>query len=100
MKLGWKRTSGALNRSFRMVTTFPYTHNTLERLTILEMGEKMMSNKALTFNNSRCIYENDDILVEHSVMGFPDGTREAVLVVHTKKEGKIIRTETGATPLT
>jgi ketosteroid isomerase-like protein len=72
----------------------------MNREEFLEMGEKMMSNKALTFNNSRCIYENDDILVEHSVMGFPDGTREAVLVVHTKKEGKIIRTETGVTPLT
>ena len=72
----------------------------MNREEFLEMGEKMMSNKALTFNNSRCIYENYDILVEHSVMGFPDGTREAILSVNTKKEGKIIRTETGATPLT
>jgi hypothetical protein len=46
---------------------------------------------------SRCIYENDDILVEHSLMDFPDGTREAVMAVHTKKDGKVIRTETGAT---
>jgi len=45
----------------------------------------------------RCIYENDELLVEHSVMDFPDGTTEAVMAVHTKKDGKIIRTETGAT---
>ena len=31
------------------------------------------------------------------MMDFPDGTREAVMAVHTIKDGKIIRTETGAT---
>ena len=30
----------------------------MNREEFLEMGEKMMSNKALTFNNNRCIYEN------------------------------------------
>jgi hypothetical protein len=30
------------------------------------------------------------------MMDFPDGTREAVMAVHTKKDGKLIRTETGA----
>jgi len=49
--------------------------------------------------DSRCIYENEDVLVEHSVMDFPDGTTEAVMGVHTIKDGLIIRTETGATPL-
>jgi len=32
-------------------------------------------------------------------MTFGDGTKEAVMVVELKKDGKIIRTETGATPL-
>ncbi len=45
----------------------------------------------------RCIYENDDILVEHFVMRFPDGTRESVLVVNTLENGQVIRQETGAT---
>jgi len=30
-------------------------------------------------------------------MDFPDGTTEAVMSVHTLKDGSIIRTETGAT---
>jgi hypothetical protein len=30
-------------------------------------------------------------------MDFPDGTTEAVMTVHLIKDGKIIRTETGAT---
>jgi hypothetical protein len=32
-------------------------------------------------------------------MGFPDGSKEAVMVVHTLKDGKILKTETGATPI-
>ena len=45
------------------------------------------------------IYENDDILVSHSMVSFPDGTNEAVLVCFSLKDGKIVRSETGATPL-
>ena len=49
--------------------------------------------------NSRCVYENDDILVQHSIVTFPSGDKEAVLMVSQKKDGLIWRTETGATPL-
>ena len=45
------------------------------------------------------IYENDDILVSHSMVSFPDGTSEAVLVCFTISNGKITRSETGATPI-
>ena len=38
-------------------------------------------------------------MVEHSVMQFPDGSKEAVLVFHQLQDGKILRTETGATLL-
>jgi hypothetical protein len=53
----------------------------------------------LEFSKQRCLYENDEIMVEHSFMKFPDGTSEAVLVVNYIKDGKIIRVETGATPV-
>jgi len=53
----------------------------------------------LEFSKQRCLYENDEIMVEHSFMKFPDGTSEAVLVVNHIKDGKIIRVETGATPV-
>ena len=59
----------------------------------------MMQSEALGFSNQRCLYENDEIMVEHSFMTFPDGTSEAVLVVNQIKDGKIIRVETGATPI-
>ena len=59
----------------------------------------MMENSSLEFSNQRCLYENSEIMVEHSFMKFPDGTAEAVLVVNHIKDGKIVRVETGATPI-
>ena len=49
--------------------------------------------------SSRCIYENQDILVHHDVISFPDDTKEAIMVVHKLENGKIIKTETGASPI-
>ena len=75
------------------------TGTTMNKTEMSEMMVSMMANSEVEINESRCIYENDKILVEHSVMGFPDGSREAVMAVHTKKDGLLIRTETGATLL-
>jgi len=50
-------------------------------------------------SRSRCVYENDDIMVSHEFMSYPDDTKEAVMLVAMKKDGQIIRMETGATPL-
>ena len=61
--------------------------------------KNMMDSGKVTRSNSRCIYENDDILVSHSMVSFPDGTSEAVLVCISLRDGKIVRSETGATPL-
>ena len=73
------------------------TGTTMGKSKMSEMMAAMMANEDVLIKEPRCIYENDDILVEHSVMDFPDGTTEAVMAVHTKKDGKIVRTETGAT---
>ena len=51
-------------------------------------------------NKRRCLYENEDIVVEHFVANFQDGTTEAVLTVHLLKDGLLWRTETGATTIT
>ncbi|SMP16008.1 nuclear transport factor 2 family protein [Shimia sagamensis] len=47
----------------------------------------------------RVIYENEDVLVTHQFMNFPSGAKESVMVVMLLKDGKLIRMETGATPL-
>ena len=61
--------------------------------------KRMLESNKLEMISSKCCYENDDILVVHNVISFPDGSKEAVLACHMKKDGKIISTETGATPL-
>ena len=64
--------------------------------TISEMFKSMGEGK-LSFERARFIYENEEILVLHQIGIFPDNTREAILEVHTISDGKIIKTETGAT---
>ena len=73
------------------------TNTTLSRAEWQPIMEGMMQSDQWKMLSSTCLYENDDILVVHSLMSFPDGTREAVMAVHMKKDGKAIRTETGAT---
>ena len=64
-----------------------------------QMAQGLMSSDKLQTHNDRCLYENDDIMVSHSIMDFPDGSTEAVMAVHMMQDGKVIRTETGATLL-
>jgi len=63
------------------------------------MATGMMTNEKFVQDSSRCVYENDDILVMHDFMSYPDDTKEAVMGVIMKKDGKIVRMETGATLL-
>jgi hypothetical protein len=72
---------------------------TMNKQAMAEMMRGMAKSDAMAFHDQRCLYENDDILVEHALMDFPDGSHEAVMTVHMLKNGKIIRSETGATPL-
>ena len=75
---------------------------TMDKAAMADMIRRMVASGRMAVHDQRCLFENEDILVEHSVMDFPDGTAgpwEAVLHVHMLKDGKIIRTETGATPV-
>ncbi len=65
-----------------------------------EMLRMMMQSESASLGSRRCIYENDDILIIHSVNDYPDDTREAVLAAYSLRDGQITRLETGATPLT
>ena len=65
----------------------------------MEMFSFMMNSADFVIHESRCLYENDEVMVSHAVMSFPDGTRESVLAYNQIKDGKVIRLETGATLL-
>lgn len=75
------------------------TNTSMEKPQFEEMVRKMFASDQVNMGSRRCIYENDDILVVHSINDYPDGTREAVLMACTLKDGKISHVETGATPL-
>ena len=64
-----------------------------------EFFGKMLQNPDVKRDNVRCIYENEDILVMHSIGTFPNGSRDAMMYVGLKRDGKIYRSETGSTPL-
>ncbi len=75
------------------------TNTTMSKADMLGIFKSMMESDKFKISAERCLYENDDVIVEHSIMDFPDGSREALLAMHTLRNGKIVRTETGATPL-
>jgi len=68
----------------------------LNKAQMSEIIRQMVSNN-IAPKAQRCLYENEEVLVSHGVMNFPDGTTEAILRFDLLKEGKIIKTETGAT---
>ena len=72
-------------------------HSTGEHIGRDTLAEWFMSNDAPVSEKNRIIYENDEIGIAHSFVTFTDGSKQAVLVVYTIKDGRIIRSETGAT---
>ena len=73
------------------------TGTTMNKAQMSDMLRAFMSNENVVVHNQRCLFENDEVLVEHSVMDFADGTREAVLGFNKLKDGLIFQTESGAT---
>ena len=72
-------------------------HSTGEKIPRDELSKWLISKDAPKTESCRIIYENDEIGVAHYFISFKDGSRQAVLVVYIIKDGKIIRSETGAT---
>ena len=79
--------------------TFHKSGNSFSKKEWSSMVAGMFDNEKFVFESSRCVYENDEIIVDHSFMSYPDGTREAVMLVAMLKDGKILHMETGATSL-
>ena len=53
----------------------------------------------MTAHNRRLVYENDQIIVSHSILKFPSGNKDATLLVRLVKDGKFISEIAGATPM-
>ena len=76
-----------------------HSTNTITKINDLDMDQWANLMAAAKFESRRCLYENEEILVEHRVVTYGSGDREALMLVHLKKDGLFWRTETGATPL-
>ena len=74
-------------------------HSTGKHIPRDEVNKFIMSGEGPKTESQRIIYENDEIGVSHFFVSFEDGSRQAVLAVYIIKDGKIIRSETGATTL-
>ena len=77
------------------------THSTREvkKMEDIDWNKMMEWMVAANVEKHRCIYENDDIIVEHQIISYGSGDREALMLVHQLKDGLMWRTESGATPL-
>tara|TARA_B100001123_G_C15132443_1_gene955930 strand:- start:190 stop:528 length:339 start_codon:yes stop_codon:yes gene_type:complete len=53
----------------------------------------------MTAHNRRLIYENDEVIVSHSILEIPNVSNDATLLVRLVKDGKIIYQISGATPM-
>lgn len=75
------------------------SNDTLDRVEMEALLSEVWSNGNRTIETVRCLYENDDILVIHTVLSFANGTREGAMIVNMKRGGKFVRTETGVSDL-
>ena len=56
-----------------------------------------MSEGKIKFEENKCIYEIEDVLVMHSIGHFPDGTKDAIMALNTLSNSKIVKIKSGAT---
>ena len=75
------------------------TGTTMNKAEMIEMFKGFFSSDAIETKEHNCLYENDEVLVEHSVIDFPDGSTESIVTFHRLEDGKIRHTQTGATPI-
>ena len=73
------------------------TGTSMNKTEMSEMLRSFMTAEGIVAKEFRCLYENDEVLVEHSLMDFPDGSTESIISFNAIKDEKLIRTETGAT---
>ena len=75
-------------------------HNTGEEWSKEEFLDYMLTairDKTIC-ENRHLIYESSEIIISHSILDGPSG-RYAMMLVRSIKDGKIVKAETGSTPL-
>lgn len=86
---------GCLDEDFVFVR-----HQSGTRMNKSQMAEMLrgfMGSDQVVVGEQRCLFENNEVFVEHSVVSFADGSREAILTFMRLRDGLIVHMETGAT---
>ena len=66
-----------------------FSHSTGEVKKMDDIDWDQMINRMVAANVEKhcCIYENNDIIVEHQIISYESGDREALMLVHKLKDG-------------
>ena len=75
------------------------SQDTLDRDAMRDLLTKVWRPGNRRIEDIRCLYENDDILVVHMTLSFASGSREGAMIVHHKRDGQIVRIESGVSNL-
>ena len=75
------------------------SQDTIDRDAMRNLLKKVWRPGNRIIEDMRCLYENDDILVVHMILSFASGSREGAMVVHQKRQGRIVRIESGVSDL-
>jgi len=75
------------------------SQDTIDRDAMRDLLRKVWRPGNRTIEDMRCLYENDDILVVHMILSFASGSREGAMIVHQKRDGRIVRIESGVSDL-
>ena len=75
------------------------SQDTIDRDAMRELLRKVWRPGNRTIEDMRCLYENDDILVVHMILSFASGSREGAMIVHQKRDGRVVRIESGVSDL-
>jgi len=74
--------------------------DSLSRDQMAALLRKVWADGNRTIRTMRCLYENADIMVMHTILEFRSGSVEGAMIVHIKKDGKVLRIESGVSDLT
>lgn len=75
------------------------SQDTIDRDAMRDLLRKVWRPGNRIIDDMRCLYENDDILVVHMTLSFASGSREGAMIFHQKRDGRIVRIESGVSDL-
>ena len=74
------------NENYELVS---HSNSEVKKMDYIDWDQMINWMVAANVEKHRCIYENDDIIVEHQIISYESVDREALMLVHQLKDGLI-----------